>query len=695
MKQTIFILIFSLHFLLAFSYDVDSLTVELEKATSDTHKISLLHKISWELKTSDPGKAFELAIKGYNLANTINDKKGAESCLNNLGVIKAMTGDFDESIEFFNQNLELNKELKNIEGEATANNNLGLVYYYKGDFAKAVEHYIITLNLYDDLDDEANKASAYNNLGLIYENKTDYDKALEYQYKALKIREEIKDEQQLAFSYGNIGNVYFLKEDYEAALEYFFKAEPLFEKVNDQRSIAMLVGNIGKIYVRKEQYDKAIPFYERGLKIQEKINDKYGIAVNLLNISEVNSVIGNWEKSIVYGERGILLANKIGAKDVLKQGYGSLRTSYFESGNLNKAYYYQEKLLNLKDSLFNVEKQDKIAELETKYQSAQKEKENELLRKSNAINELKLNKSKIINYGVTGILLIISILGLFIYKGYSDKKKALVLLEVKNSEITHQKNIIEKKNKDVLDSLNYAKRIQYAILPPQNYVNELLPNSFIFYQPKDIVSGDFYWIERFKNRILFAAVDCTGHGVPGAFMSIVGYNGLNQALNETDGKPSTILNYLNDLVSNTLHQTQNTDIKEGMDISLCALDLQHMTLEYAGAYNSIFIVRNNNVIEKKGYRFSIGSKHYRGDKVFENQTIKLQKEDVIYTTTDGYLDQFGGDNNRKFNKVNFKKLMISQSVDLPGEVGPGRPGAGNTQYSIFNRQYSISNERPG
>ena len=649
--------------LMGYSMNLDSLDQVIQSAPDDTSKISLYHKISWELKSSNTTKALEYALEGYALSKKTSNQKGMESCINNVGVIRAMQGDFDQSIKDFEENLALNKEMNSIEGEATAHNNLGLVYYYKGEFSQAVEHYIASLNIYDELDNENGKASAYNNLGLIYENKTDYDKSLHYQKKALEIRLQQEDTQSLAYSYANIGNIYYLKEMRDTALVYFLKAEELFLKINDLRSIGFLIGNIGKIYENKEDYESALSYYTKGISLQEEIGDNYGKAINMLNVCEANSKLGNWQESIVFGLEGVKMAEEIGAKDILKQGYGALRHAYYKAKDFENAYKYSELFMEIKDSIFTEEKHEKIAELETKYDSEQKEKENELLRKDSALKDLRLDRSRIVNYGITGGLIICSLLGLFIFKGYSDKKKALTLLEVKNEEVVKQKDLIERKNNDILDSLNYAKRIQYAILPPKSFVDDILLDSFILYKPKDIVSGDFYWVERANDNILFAAVDCTGHGVPGAFMSIVGYNGLNQVLGLEN--PALMLDQLNELVSNTLHQTQNTHLKEGMDIALCQLNRKEMKLSFAGAYNSVYIVRGDVLIEKKGDRFSIGSKHYRENKKYTHHSIDVQKGDMVYVTTDGYLDQFGGEKNKKFMISNFRKLIKNIAKESP------------------------------
>jgi serine phosphatase RsbU (regulator of sigma subunit)/tetratricopeptide (TPR) repeat protein/putative methionine-R-sulfoxide reductase with GAF domain len=230
----------------------------------------------------------------------------------------------------------------------------------------------------------------------------------------------------------------------------------------------------------------------------------------------------------------------------------------------------------------------------------------------------------------------------------------------RTSEVVKQKEIIEEKNKHITDSIKYAKRIQEAIIPGEDSVKELLKNSFVLYKPKDIVSGDFYWIERKENKILFAVVDCTGHGVPGAFMSIIGFNGLNQIVNEYGyTKPSEILTQLNKTISYTLRQrVEDSVIRDGMDMAICCIDLDNNKLEFAGAFNPLFIIRNNEVLEIKGDKQPIGNFLGHENYVFTNREIDLLPSDKLYLFSDGYADQFGGPIGKKLKYNYFRQLLL-------------------------------------
>jgi serine phosphatase RsbU (regulator of sigma subunit)/HAMP domain-containing protein len=236
----------------------------------------------------------------------------------------------------------------------------------------------------------------------------------------------------------------------------------------------------------------------------------------------------------------------------------------------------------------------------------------------------------------------------------------------RTEEVVRQKSEIENKNeeleilyKQVTDSIHYAKRIQEAILPPSALIDQILPNSFVLFKPKDIVSGDFYWIEKKNGLTYFAAVDCTGHGVPGAFMSLVGHNILKDIISNTNViKPSEILDKLREGVINTLHVSNSgTQSKDGMDITLCCINFDTLELQYAAAYNPLCIVRDGELIIYNANKFPIGA--FIGEKEnFDNITIQLQKNDQLYIYSDGYADQFGGPNGKKFMVGNFRKLLV-------------------------------------
>jgi serine phosphatase RsbU (regulator of sigma subunit) len=312
----------------------------------------------------------------------------------------------------------------------------------------------------------------------------------------------------------------------------------------------------------------------------------------------------------------------------------------------------------VKDSIYTEESADFQNNTVSQYEDEKNQQQQKLLNQEIVLQQQRLQNNRIIIFAISFGLLLLLVLSIVILRGYRQKQKTNKLLELKNAEI-------EKKNKDITDSIKYAQRIQRAILPSSDFVKKYLPEYFFVYVPKDIVSGDFYWVEHKENKTLFSAVDCTGHGVPGAFMSIVGRNLLNQAVNEYNiTKPSEILNYLNNGVIETFKHSQgqndrNNDVKDGMDLALCCLSDDFSKLEYAGAYNPLYLIRNNEVIHYKADVYPIGTPFSEKLKTFTNYEINLNKGDTIYIFSDGYVDQFGGGLNRKkFSSKRFRETLI-------------------------------------
>jgi serine phosphatase RsbU (regulator of sigma subunit) len=241
------------------------------------------------------------------------------------------------------------------------------------------------------------------------------------------------------------------------------------------------------------------------------------------------------------------------------------------------------------------------------------------------------------------------------------KKQLEKKVSERTQELAEKNDELARKNRDILDSIHYARRIQGAILPTEKELKAHLPNSFVFYQPKDIVSGDFYWMEMVNDTILFAAADCTGHGVPGAFMSIIGFNGLNKIVKEEKvTQPAEILDRLSHIVEDTLQYSDDYEVNDGLDIAICALDTKKMKLQYAGAFNPLYMIRSGELVETKADRKPVGRSVIaeRSGK-FSNHEIDIQPNDAFYIFSDGYADQFGGPKGRKFRYSQFKELLVS------------------------------------
>jgi serine phosphatase RsbU (regulator of sigma subunit) len=232
--------------------------------------------------------------------------------------------------------------------------------------------------------------------------------------------------------------------------------------------------------------------------------------------------------------------------------------------------------------------------------------------------------------------------------------------EEASREVRHQRDLLQSRTRNIEDSLHYAQRIQKAMFTPPGELKSLFPESFIFQKPKDIVSGDFYWARRVNGKVLFSVADCTGHGVPGAFMSLIGLEFFRQIIVEKEIlEPASILDEMNHYFDRVFGKTEKISLKDGIDLALCAYDYRHRTLEFAGAFNSLYIIRNNQIMEIKGDRIIVGPDFGLDRRSFTNQSVKLEKDDVIYIFSDGYPDQFGGPEGKKFKYRRFRHLLMS------------------------------------
>lgn len=718
------------------NFTLDSLVKVLNNySDTDTARAGTLNAIALEHCSKSPDKAMEYAIEALSIAKSLDYKKGIAEAYTNLGFAFRYQNSFREALENFNQSLEIRKEIGLQQDIAATYENIGNVHFLQGNYPEAVLNYQESLKISEETGDKKRGAKTSNNLGLVYMTQSNYADALKYHLKSLKLKEEIQKEHPddsgnkkgIASSYNNIGSIYMYEQNFEEALEYYFKSLQIRQDLKDKKGLAEVYNNIGSVYTQQKNYSKALDYNNNALALKQELGDKKGMATTYTNIGTIYEKEGNFEEALKYHveslrfnressnkngvatsyfnigstykslkmynqssenlNKSLELAKELGAKRIIQECYEGLSEVNYTLKNFDRAYDYHKLFSDIKDSIFNETKANQIAELGTKYESEKKQKEIELLTKQNELSELKNHRNQIAIYSVGGGLGLVLILALVSLNAYRQKRKDNKLLEFQNKEISLQKLIIETKNKDITDSIVYAKRIQQAILPPDSSLSNAFPEHFILFKPKDIVSGDFYWYTEFNpkdsenNPLRFiAAVDCTGHGVPGAFMSIIGHTALNQAVNESGiTTPSEILEEVNKILSETLRSNlQESEVKDGMDIALCCFDLKNMIIQYSGAYNPLWVIKSKNgsysvsadiiledITEIKADKHPIGS-FVDGEefKKFTNHEIKLQKGDTVYIFSDGYSDQFGGPNGKKFKPKQFKETLL-QIQDKP------------------------------
>ncbi|HEV7230401.1 MAG TPA: tetratricopeptide repeat protein [Bacteroidia bacterium] len=615
----------------------DSLQTLLASSSTDTTRIRLLNLLSEEVVDVNPERAIQAAQQALLLSTKTNNR----------------------------------------EGEAMALRNVGYGYYNQASYKTALTQFLKALHIQESLKNKKGILASATAIGNLYLELRQPDEALPYFRRTLDLANELNLKRGKATSYIGLGTVFSNKGDNKQGLAYYTDALRLFQELNEKSAIATSYNNIANIYDKEKNYAKALVYITKALAINEEIGNIYGVSLALNNIAFFYNAMGNYDKAIEFYKQGLEKAQKMGANDRILESCKGLASAYKKQGNYKEALRVSEMSLRLDDTVYNRESTRQMAEMQARFDNEKKEQQIGLLTRDKRIREAELGRQTLINWvlalGVS-LLLLLAMVAVF---GYVQKKKGNDLLAMKNNKIETAYNIIEEQHKDIKDSIRYAKRIQEAILPATRFKDSFGENGFVLFKPKDIVSGDFFWVEKTKSgETLVAAVDCTGHGVPGAFMSIVGNNLLNQAVKErghTD--PSEILNELNQSLSDTLMQTMDdSSVKDGMDIALCSIRPSGKgtwDLCFAGANNPVWLIRKpqrgmSPVLEEiKGDKFPIGI--FVGEEMhcFGKHEIKLQEGDTLYIFTDGFADQFGGAKGKKFKYRTLKDLLlVSQHISM-------------------------------
>lgn len=613
---------------------INHLTNYLETTTDDLSKCKIYNALCWFYFNSDPPKAMEYAKLQQPLAEKSGNQDAIINSYDNLAYLYQGFSENEKAITYMLKALKVKEELNDITGVSTSLAGLAGVYYKMNNFKLALNYFNQSLEIENKTEKSSNEGyvrqgAIIGNIGLCYVGLGEIDKGLENYLKAVELYIEHGLEESNGSFYGNIGLIYLKdKQDYNQALIYLKKAALLHEKNEDISALSTAYGGLCEIYSIQNDFANALIYGKKALKNAKLSEDK----------------------------GSILEANK------------SLALVFYNNKDYQLAYEYIKAAFEVKDSIFNETSSQQIAEMQTKYDTEKKETENNLLKTKQALDKAALDKKATQQYILLIGLGLTLIIVFYVVYSLNEKKKINKLLNTKNQ-------IIEEKNKDITDSINYAKRIQGAILPEENLILAHY-ESFIYYQPKDIVSGDFYWIKEIGNKFYFSVVDCTGHGVPGAFMSIIGFNSLNRIVEDLQlSETGLILDKLNELVLHSIRKQDKdgSSIRDGMDISLCCIDLENETLEFSGANNPLYLIRTTtnttenlpitltekdyNLIEIKADKMAIGG--VENTKKYRTHFLQLQKGDTVYLFSDGYADQFGGPKSKKFMYKQFKQLLIT------------------------------------
>lgn len=637
------------------------------------------------------GSNFSLALKYANqakqLAISLNNSKLIATSYSKLSQIHVVNNDFENAVINFQFAFE---HYLQAGDTVSAAYNLDFSCYYNsclGKYQKASDGLLQSLSLTENKKFEKCRATTFMIYGFLYRNLQNYDKAM---YFFNKCHDISKDDNRLIetkfTALNEIGNMYVLKKDYKKALSYQHRALKIKEKINERSSLGYSYNDMANTYLLLNNIDSAQYYFNKALRLGKEDNNKMLEATALSNLGEIYKQKKDFKKAIEFLQLSCTISIDIKDFSILRNGLYQLGNIYFLQNDFkNSTLYYREYIL-VNDSVMQAENTLKITEIQEKYHTEKKEQEIILLQKDKQIKEEEMGKQKIIKFALIGILVLIISLAFVLLKAFLTKKKTNKILQkqkeeisekneelqlqkeeitVQRDEIEVQKSIIEEKSEEVKDSIEYAKRIQDSILPPLSQIEKIIPDSFILYLPKDIVSGDFYWVKQQNNKILLAAADCTGHGVPGGFMSMIGIDKLQEASDKSDDV-SKILTELNISIKNLLHQTDTVSIlRDGMDIALCSIEPLHdgsSKILFAGAYRPLWILRNDSkeMVIFESDKTSLGGTTDTGY-IFKVYEYTVFPGDCLYLFSDGFVDQFGGTVRKKFLAKNLKTLLIANS----------------------------------
>ena len=668
--------------------EIDSLKQFIDPAIRDSSQIRILSELGDLYVRSMPDTASFYFRTALEIALEIEDSLGEAESLRAIGTVKQIKGEYDSALVYLAEARGMFEEIDDKDKTATCYNNIGYVYKLKGDYAEAIEYFYMALEIAEELGQKRQMARTYNNIGTVHLSQGDIEKSNEVFEKALALYSDIGYTYGIALCNVNLGINAFNQGDFEKSLEYHQIALDIHKENNNTQGISICYGNMGEIYRNLGQLDKAIEYSLYSIELYQEMGYKEGLVAAYVNVSNLNSRlaydaalsdpkrISYVNSAIDHGHKALELAREMKSYSLENASAEALMYAYQNKDDYVKAMEFAQLFIATKDSMFREEKTNAILEIETRYETEKKQQqielqETQIIAQNATIKQQKAFRNALAAGMASVVLVVVVLIYAFIQKKKSNKKitEQNEQITEANEELKVLLEAINEQNLALTDSISYAERIQSAMLTPETYINELFNENFILYKPRDIVSGDFYWAKQVNHYVILVAADCTGHGVPGAFMSLLGISYLTEIVQRREiTQANQVLNELRRLIKNSLRQHgESHEAKDGIDMALCVLNLKNRVMQYAGANNPLYLIRDPNgkpeLEEIKADRMPLG--YYQGkDRSFNNHDITLESGDTFYIFSDGYIDQKGGEENKRFMSKAFKNLLL-EIQDLP------------------------------
>ncbi len=623
---------------------IDSLLLLINSDKEDTTKVNHLNQVAYLYRNNKPDSTIAISKQSIAICEkTIQTSPlklwfGYSDAVGNLGIGYRLKGDYPKAKEYYFKALKMDEELGNKFGIGKRLVGIANLYLNLANYPKALEYGFKALKANEEINNKRAIALSVSTIGQVYSKQQDYKLALQYSFNTLKTFEEINDKNNTQATYLEIGAIYQKLKNYSKALEYLFIALKMSEDFGLVQLNAETLSNIGSVYLEQKEYKQALEYYNKALVIDKRQDIVSGIANDYNNIGYILTVQEKYIEAEEYLSEAIKMAKQTGALINQMQAENNLYTLYEKWNKPSKALEHYIVATNLKDSIFNKTNTQKLMNMEfdRKEEAAKAEQD-----KKDAVAIAESKKQKFILF-----LVALGLLSVVVFAGFV----------VRSLRITNKQNkIIAQHQLEITDSITYAQRIQYSLLARKEILNSNLNEHFILYMPKDIVSGDFYWCAKKEDSFYFAVCDSTGHGVPGAFMSLLNINFMNEAVIEKNiAEPNKIFDY----VKNKLIETTEGG-NDGMDATLLRFEKNKIT--YCAAYHKPILISDNQLTELQSDKMAVG----KGEKnePFTLHEIQANKGDTLYLFSDGYADQFSPKDKKLMSKK-FKELLLS-SCHLP------------------------------
>lgn len=582
----------------------------LTKTKEPEKKIDLLNQLAWELRYTDLEESKRCTDEAFKLSRENNFPRGRAYARLNLAVNHFLKSENREALEFLTTALKYFAKNEKEKGFPVALTFAGNIYESFGDYETALEYVEKALKKAKEIRYKEGEGEAYSVIGLIYSRLPDYDRALIAYYESFQIRDKLGDQKAVASSLNRIGRIHALKKQYDQALENYQKSLKIREELNQSGALPWTYLGLASTYEEMGDLENAQLYYQKNLNNESSEVDKRCRLQSILGMGRVFLQMKKMDAAHQFLDDSLVLAKELRAKPLQYEVHFALADYYESTGNPEEALKHYKIYYELKEEVNDDETRNRLKNQQIAFAVEKTEKEKEIF-------------------------------------------------QLRNVELKAAYDEIHQINLEMTASINYASKIQAALLPQKEILEKTLPDHFILFLPRDIVSGDFYWVSQPDQKIIFCAADCTGHGVPGAFMSMLGITFLDEIVNQHKVlSANEILNDLRKDVIKALKQTgKEKEQKDGMDIALCQYDKKTGQLEFAGANNPIYLIRNGALEEFKADRMPIGYEEDISDS-FQSHTFQIKKGDVIYLFSDGYADQFGGPDGKKFKYGTLKEYLL-------------------------------------